>query len=104
MALHRNYTTVLCTDGYRYDVPVEYVHPAPLDVRGTHPRFVGVTAEDYLVVESEDIQWALTPCCHASAKGSFVGDEPAVVCRHCYEPVDPSLGGTPVIVAEIERN
>jgi hypothetical protein len=63
------------------------------------PRFVGMTADGYAVVEAYGITYGLTKCCGASAKGSFVGDEPATVCRSCYHEIDPALGG-PVEVAD----
>lgn len=36
--------------------------------------------------------YPLTPCCQASGTGSYVGDEPAVVCRSCYREVPAFYG------------
>lgn len=55
------------------------------------PRFVGMT-DGYVVVEAHGMRYGLTPCCGASATGSMVDDVPAIVCRSCYEEVDPFLG------------
>ncbi|MDN5896979.1 MAG: hypothetical protein L0H93_23520 [Nocardioides sp.] len=41
---------------------------------------------------SEGTIYPLTPCCQASATGSFVQDTPATVCRACYTPVSPVYG------------
>lgn len=54
-----------------------------------------------LIAESGGFYWYLTDCCEASAKGSFVGCEPAVVCRKCYCEVDPRLGDLPTVTDEL---
>lgn len=55
----------------------------------TATTVVGLSEEGYVVVADHGIQYGLTPCCHASAKGDAVG----IVCRSCYHEVDPFLGG-----------
>lgn len=78
----------------KYPIPTQF--PVP------HPAGGGVTivGDDGigLIAESTDhpgFRYYLTDCCLASAKGSMVGDEPAVVCRACYHVVDDALGGIP---------
>lgn len=44
-----------------------------------------------VVAESHGMRYYLTDCCGASAKGSGDG----IVCRGCYEYIDPWLGGLP---------
>lgn len=44
-----------------------------------------------IVAEDGGMQFYLTDCCVASAKGSIDG----VVCRKCYGLIDPMLGGLP---------
>lgn len=63
-------------------------------------RSVGVDNDGfrYAVVRERDgrgFAFRITDCCDASAKGSMVGDFPAVVCRNCYQVVDPMLGMEP---------
>jgi len=51
--------------------------------------FVGMSSEGYAVCKEGRMQWGLTNCCGASAKGSMG----AIVCRNCCEEIDPMLGG-----------
>jgi hypothetical protein len=55
----------------------------------------GLDALGNLVVTSDwdpGYHYSLTPCCHASGKGS--ADSPTgVVCRSCYRDVDLYFGG-----------
>lgn len=41
----------------------------------------------------------LTPCCHASGKGSE--SSTGVVCRRCYREVDPKYGGPSEVAIHI---
>lgn len=52
---------------------------------------LGRDAEGYLVRRSGGMDFRLTECCQASAKGcdGYTG------CRACYRPVDPAIGGMP---------
>lgn len=57
---------------------------------------LGLDAEGYVVVRWSEstgftMEYALTACCQASAKGcdGYIG------CRACYAEVDPKLGGDP---------
>lgn len=53
---------------------------------------LGRDAQGYLVRRSGGMDYRLTECCQASAKGcdGYTG------CRACYRPVDPEIGGMPV--------
>lgn len=57
-----------------------------------HGRDVRLDTWGMEYVRDEDgFAFYVTPCCDASAKGTEWG----IVCRSCYEDVDPSLGGVP---------
>ncbi|AOS94758.1 MULTISPECIES: hypothetical protein [Mycobacterium avium complex (MAC)] len=45
-----------------------------------------------LLTVTDGIVHYLTRCCGASAKGS-ANSSTLVVCRNCYQPIDPALGG-----------
>lgn len=45
----------------------------------------------YLVALIDGTTCYVTDCCHASAKGSMG----TVVCRACYQEIDPGIGGIP---------
>lgn len=62
---------------------------------------VGKDADGNPVAQWEDLTWALTPCCHASGKGSVAGGFPAVVCRSCYREVDPYFGGDATVAVAV---
>jgi len=83
--------TVRLVSGDEVTIPESLVGPESLHT--DNPRFVGMSPEGWVVVEAYGLRYGLTPCCGASAKGSMVGDEPAIVCRACYAEVDPLLGG-----------
>lgn len=53
----------------------------------THTTACGLT-----LASAEGSLYPLTPCCKASATGSIVDDQPAVVCRNCYHEVSPLYG------------
>lgn len=58
--------------------------------RRVGPTILGRTARTGLRVATDGtLKWFLTDCCTASATASM-GE---VVCRACYEEVDPSIGG-----------
>jgi hypothetical protein len=59
-------------------------------------RFVGVDADNHVVVADAGFTYALTPCCQATGKGS--DSATGVVCRACHREVDPYFGG-PATVA-----
>lgn len=62
--------------------------PVPIDRFG---REVKIDSEGYRYVIEDDFEFRITPCCDASAKGSMG----AIVCRNCYEEIDPNIGNTP---------
>lgn len=73
-------------NGVTIEAPTRVLH----DVKG-------VDAMGLLVVGDSDVPgllYSLTDCCFASAKGSMG----AIVCRGCYEEIDPLLGGPAEIV------
>ncbi len=53
-------------------------------------KIVGMDSEGDLVAESHGMLFPLTHCCLASGKGAEC--ETGVVCRSCYEEVDPIYG------------
>lgn len=55
------------------------------------------------LIKSGDMIVALTTCCEATGKGSFVHEEdrPAVVCRKCYREVDMMFGDFAVTADEL---
>lgn len=44
-----------------------------------------------VVQDADGDTWYITDCCGASAKGG----EMSIVCRSCYQDVDPALGDVP---------
>lgn len=80
--------TAILTDGRAIEVP-----------EGV--KVLGVTSDGYVVAEADGLAYGLTPCCGASATGSFVDDEPAIVCRSCYDEVDPLLGGEVTVAVPV---
>jgi hypothetical protein len=55
-------------------------------------RNLGRDAEGYPVGRGEGMDFRLTECCRATAKGG----EHSVICRKCYAPIASSFGGPPV--------
>lgn len=81
---------------------------AEMVARGFPPNtmeYLGRDADGYLVVRNTDhlgngrppfiMDYRLTECHRASAKGSMAGDYPATVCRSCYAEIDEAIGGMP---------
>jgi hypothetical protein len=58
----------------------------------TRKMLDGLDSEGNLVVTSDDITYALTPCCNASGKGAE--SSTGVVCRSCYQEVSERFGDT----------
>jgi hypothetical protein len=92
-----DHRTVTLASGARVAVPVRLLEADPeyADLGIESPRFVGLSDEGYLVVQCDGLQYGLTTCCDASAKGG----EHGIVCRACYREIDPLLGG-PMDVAD----
>lgn len=55
------------------------------------PIIVGRDAIGLCAVTDYKFRFYMTDCCHAATTGSECG----VVCKGCFEPVDPRLGGVP---------
>lgn len=53
-----------------------------------------------VAVESGGAVYFLTPCCHASGKGS--ASETGVVCRRCYTVVSPAFGDVGVPPGKVQ--
>ena len=92
-----DHRTVTLASGARVAVPVRLLEA---DEAGRLDPEVGVLGvglsdEGYLVVQCDGLQYGLTTCCDASAKGG----EHGIVCRACYREIDPLLGG-PMDVAD----
>lgn len=85
-------------------VPVELVNGDLVAVpAGIARDFVGLDEDGDWVCKEDfpdgsTMLYALTPCCHASGKGS-VNCETGVVCRACYDEVDPKYGDLVNLVA-----
>lgn len=65
-------------------------------------RFCGLDAMGNQVVAMDvgsDWLYALTPCCHASGKGSGDG---LTVCRACYVEVDDYFGGPAQVAVPVK--
>lgn len=81
---------------------VRYLGPMSPDI-----LVLGLDAEGYVVVRAHGMDYALTACCQASAKGCGPysdDDEGYIGCRACYAEVDPKLGGEPdpIVDAAVE--
>lgn len=90
-----NIVTITFADGNSRDVPATIVE----DVRG-------LDADGDLVIDSgmnagdEPYLIPLTPCCHATGKGSG-GSPTGVVCRACYRTVDDKFGGRATVAVGV---
>jgi hypothetical protein len=62
--------------------------------QGTPPveGLQGRDAEGYLVMFGDGMDYRVTECHHASAKGTDDG----ICCRACYHLIDEAIGGQPV--------
>lgn len=65
--------------------------PAIYDGKPDFTGTMGRDADGYIVHRADHMDYRLTECCHASAKGSMG----AIVCRNCYTEIDPAIGGEP---------
>jgi hypothetical protein len=69
----------------------------------TSGEFRGYDDEGHKVVvgfvnkDGSEYLWGLTHCCGATAKGTEAG----IVCRACYRPCSPSLGGEARLYADV---
>lgn len=68
---------------------------------GISERILGKDSEGDVVVGLEGMLYLLTPCCYASGKGW--DSETGVVCRSCFQTVDPAYGGLATIASKVVR-
>ncbi len=57
---------------------------------------VGIDTDGYKVADCDGFRYRLTPCCHASTKGTDGG----VVCRSCYYPSEPEVELPPTEIVQ----
>lgn len=87
-------------------VAVEFADGRIVAMRADTARWtVGLDADGDVVIEHPDMPgypYPVTPCCHASGKGS-VNSDTGVICRACYAEVGYKYGMDGVAVVPVKK-